>query len=823
MNTPIQNSDLIRRDDLTDRLIDTALAELIGGATPPDLSAQIAAATSRQPVTPASTAAITQPPRTRRNRAFWASLAVAAMLLVGVTFLLSPTLHSFRSKARDVAKSAHQIQSLNRLSRLSPEASPSPLETATKPKSDIAAMKPEFQSSHNTLHPAALTPPTPFEMPAKPVVETAKSTDFDSLADLVQSTVTTDSFKTEPKAANANGELVDHFDRVVDRAKALAQGASRPARFAGPEGVREPSGYYLTDDVQYQPPGREFSLDKSGPAPTPNTTRIAGGRAVAIMKERLNKKESVEGAAWSMRDATPEGVGPNSSGDRYTQIIENPFIKAAGGDAVSTFSIDVDTASYSNVRQFLMDMHRLPPPDAVRIEELINYFKYDYAGPPAAPGSAGGSKDDAPFAAHVEVASCPWNTEHRLARVAVKGREMDRNKRPPSNLVFLVDVSGSMNEPAKLPLVVYGLEQLTHELGENDHIAIVVYAGTEGLVLPSTSGSKQDTILAALHNLQAGGSTAGGAGIQLAYQIAEDNFIKGGTNRVILCTDGDFNVGVTNTADLQRMVEQKAKDTGVFLSTLGFGRGNLNDAMMVAISDHGNGNYHYIDNRTEARRVLVEQLTGTLVTIAKDVKIQVEFNPAKVAGYRLIGYEKRMLRTEDFNNDKKDAGEIGAGHTVTAFYEIVPADKKVDVAPIDELKYQKPVGRTILSVDKSTNDKGKDQKAETDKIVRPTDVSNELLTLKMRYKAPDGDTSKKLEWPITDDGKSFSAATTDMKFASAVAGFGMLLRNSEYKGNLTYAAVQELAQSGIGDDPHGYRKEFLEMVRTARELRHEAQ
>ena len=238
---------------------------------------------------------------------------------------------------------------------------------------------------------------------------------------------------------------------------------------------------------------------------------------------------------------------------------------------------------------------------------------------------------------------------------------MDRNKRPQSNLVFLVDVSGSMNEPAKLPLVVYGLEQLTRELGENDHIAIVVYAGTEGLVLPSTSGSKQDTILAALAKLQAGGSTAGGAGIQLAYQIAEDNFIKGGTNRVILCTDGDFNVGVTNTADLQRLVEKKAKDTGVFISTLGFGRGNLNDAMMVAISDHGNGNYHYIDNRTEARRVLVEEMTGTLVTIAKDVKIQVEFNPAQVAGYRLIGYEKRMLRTEDFNDDKKDAGEIGAG------------------------------------------------------------------------------------------------------------------------------------------------------------------
>ncbi len=394
------------------------------------------------------------------------------------------------------------------------------------------------------------------------------------------------------------------------------------------------------------------------------------------------------GYEWRDSNQTAEGTGPRLSGDKYTPIVENPFVKAEGGAAVSTFSIDVDTASYANVRQFLMEMNQLPPPDAVRIEELINYFQYDYAPPPPiaashppAPGSAGGSTeaDSPPFAAHVEVAGCPWNPEHRLARIAVKGREMDRDKRPQSNLVFLIDVSGSMNEPAKLPLVVYGLEQLTRELGENDHIAIVVYAGTEGLVLPSTSGSKQDTILAALAKLQAGGSTAGGAGIQLAYQIAEDNFIKGGTNRVILCTDGDFNVGVTSTADLQRMVEKKAKETGVFISTLGFGRGNLNDAMMVAISDHGNGNYHYIDNRTEARRVLVQEMTGTLVTIAKDVKIQVEFNPAQVAGYRLIGYEKRMLRTEDFNDDKKDAGEIGAGHTVTALYEIVPADKKVEV------------------------------------------------------------------------------------------------------------------------------------------------
>jgi Ca-activated chloride channel family protein len=377
--------------------------------------------------------------------------------------------------------------------------------------------------------------------------------------------------------------------------------------------------------------------------------------------------------------------------------------------------------------------------------------------------------------------------------------------------VFLIDVSGSMNEPSKLPLVIQGLQQLTRELGENDRVAIVVYASSEGLVLPSTPGSEQQKILEALGQLQAGGSTAGGAGIQLAYQIAEDNYIEGGTNRVILCTDGDFNVGVTSTAELERLCEQKAKDTRVFLSVLGFGRGNLNDAMMQAISTKGNGNHHYVDNQTEARRVLVEEMTGTLITIAKDVKIQVEFNPQKVAGYRLIGYENRMLRTEDFNDDKKDAGEIGAGHTVTALYEVVPAGKKVDVAPVDDLKYQQPVGRTILSVDETTE--------KTDKSARPTD--NEFLTLKMRYKAPEGDTSKKLEWPATDDGQFFSAASQDFQFAAAVAGFGLLLRDSQFKGNLTCGAVMEVAQSAIGEDKQGYRAEFIELVRKAKGLRQE--
>jgi Ca-activated chloride channel family protein len=500
----------------------------------------------------------------------------------------------------------------------------------------------------------------------------------------------------------------------------------------------------------------------------------------AIVREK-------QGAGFRSKDE--KGIGPGSPGDQYARINENPFVKAVGGDAVSTFSIDVDTASYANVRQFLMDMRQLPPPDAVRIEELVNYFDYDYAGP--------NSDDEAPFAAHVEVAGCPWAPEHRLVRIGIKGREIERDKRPPSNLVFLVDVSGSMDEPNKLPLVVDGLRQLTHELGENDRVAIVVYASSEGLALESTRGDNQQAILAALDRLRAGGSTAGGAGIQLAYQIAEDHFIPGGTNRVVLCTDGDFNVGVTSTAELERLVTQKAKDTRVFLSVLGYGRGNLNDAMMQTIADRGNGNHHYVDNRREARKVLVEEMTGTLVTIAKDVKIQVEFNPAQVAGYRLVGYENRLLRTEDFNDDRKDAGEIGAGHTVTSLYEVIPAGKRVDVTAVDELKYQ-PTKKSPVETE--------------------TNTSHELLTLKMRYKQPESDVSRKLEWPVADDGKAFGAASDEFRFAAAVAGFGMLLRNSEYRGDASYDAVAEIGQSSLGQDAHGYRAEFIDLVRRAKEL-----
>jgi Ca-activated chloride channel family protein len=493
-----------------------------------------------------------------------------------------------------------------------------------------------------------------------------------------------------------------------------------------------------------------------------------------------------DGLGLAMPSAAPrgdQGGGPGWAGDRYTPIQENRFLEVKN-EPLSTFSIDVDTASYSKVRMYLLEQRALPRPDAVRIEELVNYFPYDYE-PPAG---------DEPFAAHVEVATCPWQSQHRLARIGIKGLEIDRDERPASNLVFLLDVSGSMKRPNKLPLLKRGMRMLVEQLDENDQVAIVVYAGAAGLVLDSTSGDRQPEILRAIERLEAGGSTNGGEGIQLAYGKALDQFREGGVNRVILCTDGDFNVGVTGTDELVRVAEENAK-TGVFLSVLGFGMGNHNDDMLERISNKGNGNYAFIDTEAEAEKVLVEEMSGTLVTIAKDVKIQVEFNPAEVAAYRLIGYENRVLAAEDFNDDRKDAGEIGAGHAVTALYEIVPAGAEhPDPAPVDELRYQRPAKAT--------------REAQ----------SGELLTLKIRYKQPDGDTSTKREFSIRDGGLRFAAASRDFRFAAAVAGFGMLLRNSQHKGDATFAGVQEIATEAAQGDRSGYRTEFLELIAAARQL-----
>jgi Ca-activated chloride channel homolog len=469
--------------------------------------------------------------------------------------------------------------------------------------------------------------------------------------------------------------------------------------------------------------------------------------------------------------------------EAYDRIYENPFL-AARSNPFSTFSIDVDTASYSNVRRFL-NQGQLPPADAVRIEELVNYFPYDYPAPDG----------ELPFSAHVEVAACPWNAEHRLARIGLKGKAIEQQDRAVCNLVFLLDVSGSMASPNKLPLLKSAMKMLVQNLTEQDHVAIVVYAGAAGLVLPSTSCSEKETILSALDRLEAGGSTNGGEGIQLAYRTAKEHFVPSGVNRVILCTDGDFNVGTTSQGELIRMMEEKARE-GVFLSILGFGMGNYKDSTLENLTNKGNGNYAYIDTIHEARKVLVEQMDSTLITIAKDVKIQVDFNPARVGAYRLLGYENRMLRTEDFHDDTKDAGEIGAGHTVTALYELVPAGKEMDLPPVDASKYQQP---------------GE---------LSPSATSDELFTVKLRYKHPQADTSQLLSIAVSDDGKPLVEASSDFQFAAAVAAFGMLLRDSEHKGTSTYDLVMELAEPGRGSDPGGYRTEFLQLVKTAKALGH---
>jgi Ca-activated chloride channel homolog len=467
--------------------------------------------------------------------------------------------------------------------------------------------------------------------------------------------------------------------------------------------------------------------------------------------------------------------------ESYAGIDENKFRRPID-QPLSTFSIDVDTASYTNVRRFLNE-GRLPPVDAVRVEELINYFRFDYAD----------AIQGAPFGVTTELAPCPWDSRHRLALIGLQARRLPPGKTPPRNLVFLLDVSGSMASDDKLPLVKNAMKMLADTLRSDDRVGIVTYAGSSGIALPSTRGDRRADIQNAIGALSAGGSTNGGAGIQLAYQMAEANFVRGGINRVILATDGDFNVGVTSMDALQKLIEER-RGTGVFLSVLGVGTGNLKDANMEMLADKGNGNYSYLDSLTEARRVLINEAGSTLVAVAKDVKIQVEFNPAQVGAYRLVGYENRRLRARDFNDDAKDAGEMGAGHTVTALYEIVPPGEDVNSGGIDPLKYQRPAEPPPSRV---------------------TVPSSELMTVKVRYKKPDGNSSALVTVPVASRN---TASARNLQFASAVAGFGMLLRNSPFKADATWADVVRLAQASRGDDPDGYRAEFVRLVELAAAL-----
>jgi Ca-activated chloride channel family protein len=464
----------------------------------------------------------------------------------------------------------------------------------------------------------------------------------------------------------------------------------------------------------------------------------------------------------------------------YSHIVENKFLEATN-NPLSTFSIDVDEAAYSNVRRYLQN-GSIPPAGAVRIEEMINYFDYAYPQP----------SNDEPFSVNTEISACPWSPQHRLVHIGLQGKEIPVNNLPAANLVFLIDVSGSMMDENKLPLVKSSMKLLVDQMRNDDKVAIVVYAGSAGLVLPSTSGMNKTAIKEAIDNLQAGGSTAGGEGIKLAYKVAKQNFIQNGNNRLILATDGDFNVGVSSDDDLVRLIE-KERESGVFLSVLGYGMGNYKDNKMQLLADKGNGNHSYIDNINEARKVLVSEFGSTLFTIAKDVKLQLEFNPSKVQAYRLIGYENRVMAAEDFNDDKKDAGELGSGHTVTALYEVIPVGIKSDfIKAVDPLKYQPTKNNAPVSSN-----------------------TEEIMTIKLRYKKPDGDVSKLITHPVIDTHADLVKTSDNFRFSAAVASFGMMLRNSEYKQMSSWQQVISLAKAAKGADVNGYREEFIRLVQAA--------
>jgi len=502
----------------------------------------------------------------------------------------------------------------------------------------------------------------------------------------------------------------------------------------------------VTEDVAYEMTEEEADMPDPGIQPTPD------GDDDEVKKDSFNTEE-------------------------YDRIYENPFVSTIR-NPLSTFSVDVDRASYANVRRML-ENNQKPYADAVRIEELINYFNYDYPQPTG----------KAPFSVNLEISNCPWNNGHQLLSIGLQGKDIDVNNVPNSNLVFLIDVSGSMSDINKLPLLKSSFKILIEKLRPKDRVAMVVYAGAAGVVLPSTSCDEKEKIMAAFDMLEAGGSTAGGEGIKLAYKIAKENFIDGGNNRVILATDGDFNVGESSDASMVRLIEKK-REEGVFLTVLGFGMGNYKDSKMEKLSNAGNGNYAYIDNILEAKKTLGKEFFGTIYTIAKDVKIQIEFNPAQVKAYRLIGYENRMLKAEDFNDDTKDAGEIGAGHTVTAIYELIPAGSKEEVPGIDELEYQKS---TVVK-------------------------SNDLMTLKLRYKKPDANVSQLIKQKVTKSDIVKGNTSNNFNWASSVAEFGLLLRTSKFKSDANYDQVIERARSAKGQDDEGYRAEFIKLVEIAQLL-----
>lgn len=517
-----------------------------------------------------------------------------------------------------------------------------------------------------------------------------------------------------------------------------------------------------------------------------NTMPVTEAREEATQTASDAKAKRMEPKpAEPMPDDSDDPIDPEMNTEDYDHIKDNPFLSAKK-NPLSTFSIDVDKASYANVRRYIEQMNDLPPAGAVRIEEMINYFNYDYPQPTG----------QHPFSITTEVATAPWNKAHQLVHIGLQGKKLNYDEVKPSNLVFLIDASGSMNNSNKLPLLKRSLKLLLNELGDEDRIAIVAYAGAAGEILPSTPATQKQRILDALDEVEAGGSTAGGAGIELAYKIAQENSIPDGNNRIILATDGDFNVGPSSRSSLINMIIEKRQRHDIYLTICGFGMGNYKDGSMEAISNAGNGNYFYIDNIREAEKVFVRDMRANMFTLAKDVKIQVEFNPALVKGYRLIGYENRVMPNEDFNDDTKDAGELGAGHTVTALYEIIPvgSSSTQKIGETDELKYQQ------------------------NEISSSAMQSSELMTVKFRYKPLKSDKSILMTEPLKKQQQDWENSSENFRFSAAVAGFGMLLRDSPYKAETTFSLVQQMAKGAMGDDPDSERLEFLQLVKSAEAL-----
>jgi len=819
------------REELEDRLADQALREKFSSKKPPDLSAKIAdrhAATMAAPTSVAVPLAVRKPWRTTARY-----MAAASLLLAvgGIGFALGRSTNSAEvanlTRVQGIHRDEEIIEPVIEDAYFSEDVSEvgansnngvnmgqamAPVLTEAKafhaPSSPAAPVTPTGVTRHPSPFPGTHAPHSPGPHPGisgKPYAGT-KVTPRIIIQESEDAALEREKIK-EPHLKQANEGQRDEQLRAKEDATRHMEAIRRLLAE-----TRKLKNNEDRDDLKPSDhPGEKHPTDKLSDLDDQRLAYTALQEERNRIKQELREKgkelsellakgekseklikdlEEVQVELLDLPVQLPplgQGEGPEHRGANFDHITENEFLRVKE-NALSTFSIDVDTAAYSIMRRYLKNENgssQLPPAGAVRIEEYLNYFSYDYAGP----------KNDDPFSANVEVAACPWNAAHRLVRVGLKGKDIAIDKRPSSNLVFLLDVSGSMDQEQKLPWVKESMRLLLDRLGENDRVAIVVYAGAAGLVLPSTTADKKTDILAALDKLHAGGSTNGAQGIELAYQTAVEHFIKGGTNRVILCTDGDFNVGTTSNDALHRLIQDKAK-SGVFLSVLGFGMDNLQDKTLETLADKGNGNYGYIDSLAESNKIFGQQLTGTLITIAKDVKIQIEFNPAQVAAYRLIGFENRVLAAQDFNDDKKDAGEIGAGHTVTALYEVTPIGVEAPaVAPaIDKLRYQVP--------SKLTDDA----------------AAGELMTLKLRYKQPDGDKSKLLEFPVKDEGKKFGQASEDFRFASAVAAFGMLLRRSEYSGNATFAAVAEIAEAAKGKDAHGYRAEFLDLVKLTQKV-----